>query len=83
MERFIGKMLDGRYEIKEIIGVGGMAVVFKAKCHRLNRYVAIKILKDEYMGLHGNVVNEHVDEVMNQVIFDLLANSFKKDIEKC
>ena len=49
MERFIGKMLDGRYEIKEIIGVGGMAVVFKAKCHRLNRYVAIKILKDEYM----------------------------------
>ena len=49
MERFIGKMLDGRYEIKEIIGVGGMAVVFKAQCHRLNRYVAIKILKDEYM----------------------------------
>ena len=49
MDRFIGKMLDGRYEIKEIIGVGGMAVVYKAKCHRLNRYVAIKILKDEYM----------------------------------
>lgn len=49
MDRFIGKMLDGRYEIKEVIGVGGMAVVYKAKCHRLNRYVAIKILKDEYM----------------------------------
>ena len=49
MDRFIGRMLDGRYEIKEIIGVGGMAVVYKAKCHRLNRYVAIKILKDEYM----------------------------------
>ena len=49
MDRFIGRMLDGRYEILEIIGVGGMAVVFKAKCHRLNRYVAIKILKDEYM----------------------------------
>lgn len=42
-----------------------------------------KYLKDEYMELHENVVNEHVDEVMNQVIFDLLANSFKKDIERC
>ena len=49
MEKYVGKRLDGRYEIKEIIGVGGMAGVFKAKCHRLNRYVAIKILKDEYM----------------------------------
>lgn len=48
MDRFIGKLLDNRYEILEVIGVGGMAVVYKAKCHRLNRYVAVKILKDEY-----------------------------------
>ena len=47
MERYIGKMLDNRYEILEIIGKGGMAVVFKAKCHRLNRLVAIKVLKPE------------------------------------
>ena len=47
MERYIGKMLDNRYEILEIIGQGGMAVVFKAKCHRLNRLVAIKVLKPE------------------------------------
>ena len=47
MERYIGKMLDNRYEILEIIGQGGMAVVFKAKCHRLNRMVAIKVLKPE------------------------------------
>ncbi len=47
MERYIGKMLDNRYEILEVIGTGGMAVVFKAKCHRLNRMVAIKMLKKD------------------------------------
>ena len=44
---YIGRMLDNRYEILERIGTGGMAVVYKAKCHRLNRLVAIKILKSD------------------------------------
>ncbi len=50
MDRYIGQMLDNRYEILEVIGTGGMAVVYKALCHRLNRYVAVKILKDEFSG---------------------------------
>ena len=48
MDKYIGKLLDGRYEVLEIIGIGGMAVVYRAMDHRLNRLVAIKILKDDY-----------------------------------
>ena len=48
MDNYIGTMLDNRYELLEIIGVGGTAVVYKAKCHRLNRYVAVKILRGEF-----------------------------------
>ncbi|BAK99516.1 serine/threonine protein kinase PrkC [Oscillibacter valericigenes Sjm18-20] len=47
VDSYIGKMLDNRYEILERIGTGGMAVVYKAKCHRLNRLVAVKILKSD------------------------------------
>lgn len=46
-EKYIGMILDGRYEIMELIGSGGMAYVYKALCHRLNRYDAIKIMRDE------------------------------------
>lgn len=48
MDNLIGKFLDNRYEILEVIGQGGMSVVYRAKCHRLNRMVAVKVLKDEF-----------------------------------
>ena len=44
----VGKFIGSRYEILEKIGNGGMATVYKAKCHVLNRFVAVKVLKDEY-----------------------------------
>ncbi len=44
----IGSMLGNRYEIIEKVGEGGMALVYKAKCHLLNRFVAIKVLRDEF-----------------------------------
>jgi len=44
----IGTMLGNRYELLERIGEGGMALVYKAKCHLLNRYVAVKVLKEEF-----------------------------------
>ncbi len=49
MENYVGKRLDGRYEIQEIIGVGGMAVVYKAYDNIDDRTVAVKILKEEFL----------------------------------
>ncbi len=47
-DKFIGKRLDGRYEIRELIGVGGMAMVYKAYDNTMDRIVAVKILKEEF-----------------------------------
>ena len=43
-----GRLIANRYEIIKKVGTGGMATVYKAKCHVLNRFVAIKILRDEF-----------------------------------
>ncbi|MFR4973917.1 MAG: protein kinase domain-containing protein, partial [Butyricicoccus pullicaecorum] len=48
MDKYIGKLLDNRYEMLEILGVGGMAVVYKARDRVLDRFVAIKIMKEEF-----------------------------------
>ena len=61
MDKYIGKKLDGRYEILELVGFGGMAVVFKAYDLLENRHVAVKILKDEY--LHNEEFRRRFQEV--------------------
>ncbi len=48
-ERYLGKKLDGRYELREIIGIGGMAVVYSAFDFEQNRKVAVKLLKEEFL----------------------------------
>ena len=47
-DKYIGRLLDNRYEIQEVLGVGGMAVVYKAYDNYEDRIVAIKILKEEF-----------------------------------
>ncbi len=49
MDNYVGKRLDGRYEIQEIVGVGGMSVVYKAYDNVDDRIVAVKILKEEFL----------------------------------
>lgn len=49
-EAFIGKVLEGRYKILGLVGVGGMAFVLKAEDLAMNRIVAIKVLNDQYNG---------------------------------
>ena len=57
----IGMMIGDRYEILEKIGTGGMSDVYKAKCHKLNRLVAVKVLKQEF-GENANFVAKfHVE----------------------
>ena len=49
MDNLVGKRLDGRYEIRELIGLGGMAIVYKAYDNIDDRTVAIKVLNEEFL----------------------------------
>ncbi|MFR6095870.1 MAG: protein kinase domain-containing protein [Dysosmobacter welbionis] len=83
---YIGKMLDNRYEILERIGTGGMAIVYKAKCHRLNRLVAVKILKsdlaqDEDFRCRFNAESQAVAQLSHPNIVSVYDVSKGGDIE--
>ena len=83
---YIGRMLDNRYEILERIGTGGMAIVYKAKCHRLNRLVAVKILKsdlaqDEDFRRRFNAESQAVAQLSHPNIVSVYDVSRGGDIE--
>ena len=70
MENYVGKRLDGRYEIQDIIGVGGMAVVYKAYDSIDDRTVAIKVLKEEFLAKTLSVQkNTHILTTIKKIIF--------------
>lgn len=64
MKDYIGNTIGNRYEIMEKIGEGGMAIVYKARCRVLNRLVAIKILKDEFMN-DGDFIDKFKNEALS------------------
>ena len=89
-----GMFLADRYEIIEQIGTGGMSDVYKAKCHKLNRYVAIKVMKSEFRAeaqsvagfTHPNVVNVYDvgdENGVYYIVMELVEGiTLKKYIEK-
>ncbi len=86
MDKYLGTVLNNRYEILEIIGNGGMSVVYKARDLRLNRLVAIKILKDdafadEELRTHFRTESEAVAQLNHPNIVNIFDVSSTSDVE--
>lgn len=86
MDKYLGTVLSDRYEILEIIGNGGMAVVYKARDLRLNRLVAIKVLKDdafadEELRLQFRTESEAVAQLNHPNIVNIFDVSSNENVE--
>ena len=86
MDKYLGNVLDNRYEILEAIGTGGMAVVYKAKDRKLNRFVAVKILKDdsfvdEELRLRFRTESEAVAQLNHPNIVNIFDVNSTEDME--
>ena len=75
----VGTIVGDRYEILEKIGTGGMAEVFKGKDHKLNRYVAVKVLKEEFRDNDGFV--KKISDYITKKVADKLSGMYKVDRE--
>ena len=74
MDKYIGRLLDNRYEILDVIGTGGMAVVYRARCHRLNRLVAMRVLSH----IQGNHLSYFVDnETIGSIIISVRSHKHR------
>ena len=74
MDKFVGKRLDGRYEIQEVIGVGGMAVVYEAYDNIEDRIVAVKILKEEFEANYKNFSHDSIENTQKKHKKTLLSD---------
>ncbi len=86
MKELVGTLLGGRYDIKEIIGVGGMSIVYKAFDSLENRFVAIKVLKDEYVSdtrFRKRFLNESraIAMLSHRNIVDVYDVNFEGDVQ--
>ena len=86
MDKLIGKVLDGRYTIREIIGTGGMSVVYKAEDSLEDRYVAVKVLKEEFVNepkFRRRFLNESraIAMLSHDNIVDVVDVNFEGDIQ--
>ena len=85
MDDYTGKRIDGRYEIQEVIGVGGMADIYKATDLTENRTVAVKILKDDMATDEPSVmrfINEFLSPTEHNVLMLSLSGFSYADISR-
>ena len=83
MDKYVGKRLDGRYELQELIGVGGMATVYKAYDTIDDKIVAVKILKEEFLGNDDFIRRFKNESKAIAVLSHILSSSIILPVMNC